>query len=54
MLVLVELLQVVMAGEDIVDVLNFEREVVETGLAVSESEEDMVVDILLAAVAAVE
>src|SRR5258708_39907586 len=54
MLVLAELLQVMVAGEDIVDVLDLEGQVVEPGPAVGEAEEDVVVDILLAAVAAVE
>ena len=53
-LVLAELREVVVAHADVVDVHHLEREVVEPGLLVVETEEHVVIDVMLAAVAAIE
>jgi len=42
------------AHGDVVDVLDLEREMVEAGLLVPQAEEDVVIDVGVAAVAAVE
>ena len=51
---LLELLEVVVAHADVVDVGHLERQVVEAGLLVLEAEEDVMIDEILAAIAAVE
>ena len=49
-----KLLEIVVAHGDVVDVLDLEREVVEPGLGMVEAEEHVMIDIGIAAVAAVE
>src|SRR4051812_44275359 len=53
-LVVAELLEIVVAHADVVDVLHLERQVVQSGLLMRQAEEDVMVDIVIAAVAAVE
>ena len=53
-LVRADLLQMLVAEEDVVDIKHFEGEMVEAGLLVLQAEEGMVVDILVAAVEPVE
>src|SRR5215216_4248212 len=53
-LVAAELFQIMVAHADIVDVLHLEREVVQPGFLMREAEEDVMVDVVVAAVAAVE
>src|SRR5262249_7484243 len=49
-----ELRQVTVAYGDVVDVRYFEREVVESGLGMVEAEEHVMIDVSIAAVAAIE
>src|SRR5215813_12048130 len=53
-LVCAELRQVIVAYGDVVDVRHFEREVVEPGLGMVEAEEHVMIDVSIAAVAAIE
>src|SRR5262245_56528775 len=49
-----ELLEIVVAHGDVVDVLDLEGQMVEAGLLVPQAEEDVVIDEDVAAVAAIE
>ena len=54
MLVFAELLEIIVPHADVVDIGNLEGKMVEPGLLVRQAEEDVVIDIAVAAVAAIE
>ena len=53
-LILAVLLEIIVTHADVVDVGDLERQVIEPGLLVREAEEHVVIDIAIAAVAAIE